>query len=48
MLEIKLFVAKCIQKFEVLPVENHTLKMLSEIVNKSITGMPVIFKERAA
>ncbi|KAI4471057.1 cytochrome p450 family 4 [Holotrichia oblita] len=48
MLEIKFFVAKCIQKFELLPVENHNLKMLGEIVNKSITGTPVIFKERPA
>ncbi|GJQ70765.1 hypothetical protein Trydic_g695 [Trypoxylus dichotomus] len=47
MLEIKYFIAKCVQKFELLPVENHSLQVVNEIVSKCSTGLPVIFKERA-
>ncbi|GJQ70767.1 hypothetical protein Trydic_g696 [Trypoxylus dichotomus] len=46
MLVIKFFVAKCLQKFELLPVENHSIKIINEIISKSITGLPVILKQK--
>ncbi|KRT84522.1 cytochrome P450 [Oryctes borbonicus] len=47
MLEVKYFIAQCIQKFELMPVENHIAQELNEIIIKSLTGLPVVLKERA-
>ncbi|GJQ70768.1 hypothetical protein Trydic_g697 [Trypoxylus dichotomus] len=46
MLEMKYIIAKCVQKFELIPVKDHSLQLINEIITRSINGIPVIFKER--
>lgn len=46
MLQLRYSIARIIQRYEILPDENHVLKVVGELIAKSMTGIPVILKQR--